>query len=66
VEYRQNGKDGRLHMAGMVPGDTRAPSSQHALGVGGPLSFRAVLTGRGSDQRQEKTAWTEGDGCLGK
>jgi hypothetical protein len=44
----------------------RASSSQHALGWGGPLHFCTVLIGKGSKKGYEKTAWTEGDGSLGK
>jgi hypothetical protein len=41
--------------------EARAPSSQHALGLGGPMHFCAAITGRGPNQGQGKTMWTECD-----
>jgi hypothetical protein len=43
-------------------GDVRASSSQHALGLGGPLHFCAALRGMGSNQGRG----TEVDRSLGK
>jgi hypothetical protein len=44
--------------------DSGASSSQHALGLGGPLHFRtsAALIGKG----QGKITWAEGDRSPGK